>query len=263
MTLIKCWKSWKLIFKSVSRTLKSLKRFFSVLEDQRKLWVHLKVHLYHCHFPCIYFVISASFQCTVTKSFNVILSVLTPLFFRDAICISMCCAMSSVFAGFVIFAIIGFMAHDSQIPIEDVVAGGIIIIVLVYQVFKYCTSNENLAILSSISKLSTLFHFLELIKVQPEVNYLRNSKLYCNFVSWAVLELLIKTCKNKILFWSVAQAPISYWNLNAIVNLSNPLLDDADVIFQNNYDIFKMAHKTCSSVRRSLLLRPSIWIVCM
>ncbi|XP_072035564.1 sodium- and chloride-dependent glycine transporter 2-like [Amphiura filiformis] len=44
--------------------------------------------------------------------------------YRDAIIFSCCCGASSILAGFVIFPIIGFMAQDSQTPIEDVVAAG-------------------------------------------------------------------------------------------------------------------------------------------
>ncbi|XP_072039071.1 sodium- and chloride-dependent glycine transporter 2-like [Amphiura filiformis] len=43
---------------------------------------------------------------------------------RDALMICVCCAFSSIFAGFVIFSVIGFMAYDSQLPVEDVVAAG-------------------------------------------------------------------------------------------------------------------------------------------
>ncbi|XP_072030982.1 sodium- and chloride-dependent glycine transporter 1-like [Amphiura filiformis] len=45
-------------------------------------------------------------------------------FHRDAIMVALINCGTSVFAGFVIFSVIGFMSHDSGIPIEDVAAGG-------------------------------------------------------------------------------------------------------------------------------------------
>ncbi|XP_072030979.1 sodium- and chloride-dependent glycine transporter 1-like [Amphiura filiformis] len=45
-------------------------------------------------------------------------------FHRDGITVGLINCGTSVFAGFVIFAVIGFMSHDSGMPIEDVAAGG-------------------------------------------------------------------------------------------------------------------------------------------
>ena len=43
---------------------------------------------------------------------------------RDAILIALSNCATSVFAGFVIFSIIGFMAHETGQAVSDVVAGG-------------------------------------------------------------------------------------------------------------------------------------------
>ncbi|XP_033646292.1 sodium- and chloride-dependent glycine transporter 1-like [Asterias rubens] len=43
---------------------------------------------------------------------------------RDTLLISMSCALTSIFSGVVIFSIIGFMAHDSNQDIQDVIAAG-------------------------------------------------------------------------------------------------------------------------------------------
>ena len=43
---------------------------------------------------------------------------------RDALICSLVCAGTSLFAGFVIFAVIGFMAHELKVDIGDVMASG-------------------------------------------------------------------------------------------------------------------------------------------
>ena len=44
--------------------------------------------------------------------------------FRDAVMVGMGNCLTSFFAGFVIFGIIGFMAHELGVPVEEVAAQG-------------------------------------------------------------------------------------------------------------------------------------------
>ena len=44
--------------------------------------------------------------------------------FRDAVLISMLNSSTSIFAGFVIFSVIGFMANEQQLPVSEVAASG-------------------------------------------------------------------------------------------------------------------------------------------
>ena len=46
------------------------------------------------------------------------------LIFRDIMMIAISGGLTSIFSGFVIFSVIGFMAWDSQLPVEEVVASG-------------------------------------------------------------------------------------------------------------------------------------------
>ena len=43
---------------------------------------------------------------------------------RDAVLIAIANCSTSVFAGFVVFSILGFMAHEAELPVSEVVAGG-------------------------------------------------------------------------------------------------------------------------------------------
>ncbi|XP_060593907.1 sodium- and chloride-dependent GABA transporter 1-like [Ruditapes philippinarum] len=44
--------------------------------------------------------------------------------YKDAICISILNSCTSIFAGFVIFSVIGFMAREQQLPVSEVAASG-------------------------------------------------------------------------------------------------------------------------------------------
>ncbi|XP_072039486.1 sodium-dependent proline transporter-like [Amphiura filiformis] len=52
--------------------------------------------------------------------------------YRDALVIVASCAGTSIVAGFVVFSIIGFMAHDANIPIEEVATSGMGLAFVVY-----------------------------------------------------------------------------------------------------------------------------------
>ena len=58
--------------------------------------------------------------------------------YRDTyiVCIGDC--LTSVFAGFVIFAIIGYMAHDLGMPIDKVASEGKTYITVIYCLRNYC-----------------------------------------------------------------------------------------------------------------------------
>ena len=47
-----------------------------------------------------------------------------PFPFRDGVTISLINCATSVFAGFVIFSVVGFMAHDSGLPVDKVADSG-------------------------------------------------------------------------------------------------------------------------------------------
>ena len=44
--------------------------------------------------------------------------------FRDAIFVGICNSLTSILAGFVIFSVIGFMAHEMQVPVDVVTDSG-------------------------------------------------------------------------------------------------------------------------------------------
>ena len=54
------------------------------------------------------------------------------LFCRDAVIISVGDTLTSVFAGFVIFSYIGYMAHSLQVPVADVATEGAGLAFIVY-----------------------------------------------------------------------------------------------------------------------------------
>ena len=49
---------------------------------------------------------------------------------RDAICIAICNSATSIYAGFVVFASLGFLAHETETPIENVSLDKFTILVL-------------------------------------------------------------------------------------------------------------------------------------
>jgi hypothetical protein len=45
-------------------------------------------------------------------------------FSRDAVITPLICCFTSFFAGFVTFSVVGFMAEEAGVPVEDVISSG-------------------------------------------------------------------------------------------------------------------------------------------
>ncbi|XP_072036793.1 sodium- and chloride-dependent glycine transporter 2-like [Amphiura filiformis] len=110
--------------------------------------------------------------------------------YRDAIIFSCCCGASSILAGFVIFPIIGFMAQDSQTPIEDVVAAGPGLVFVAYP--------EALSRLP-VSQLWSFLFFFMLLTVGLDSQFVQMEAVLTGFIDeFSMYRPRIRDHKTKI-----------------------------------------------------------------
>jgi len=70
--------------------------------------------------------------------------------FRDALIVCSINSSTSIFAGFVIFSVVGFMAHEQQKPVAEVAASGKVLLLFL----PFSSVHENLT-----SPFHTICHF--------------------------------------------------------------------------------------------------------
>ena len=94
-----------------------LNSFFYIIYKGKILFLHLPGNLSLCHFYIACYILE---QTPIPLFFT----------FRDALLVPFINCGTSIFAGFVIFSILGFMAHETGRSVEDVVKQGIEIVYL-------------------------------------------------------------------------------------------------------------------------------------